>query len=75
MTRAESVHSSRSAAGDGADERDRQATSSRRRWAARSSGTLLSLPIGESSPVVRLHQVSYALKAHKETGKAVSALG
>jgi diacylglycerol O-acyltransferase len=34
---------------------------------------LLSLPIGESSPVVRLHQVSYALKAHKETGRAVAA--
>ncbi len=37
------------------------------------TGHLLSLPIGESSPVVRLHQVSYALKAHKETGRAVSA--
>ncbi|HEX2176852.1 MAG TPA: wax ester/triacylglycerol synthase family O-acyltransferase [Nocardioidaceae bacterium] len=34
---------------------------------------LLSLPIGENSPVMRLHQVSYALKAHKETGRAVSA--
>jgi diacylglycerol O-acyltransferase len=38
------------------------------------TGTLLSLPIGETSPVVRLHQVSYALRAHKETGGAVSAL-
>ncbi|MGI8900499.1 MAG: WS/DGAT/MGAT family O-acyltransferase [Nocardioides sp.] len=37
------------------------------------AGHLLSLPIGESSPVVRLHQVSYALKAHKETGRAVAA--
>ncbi|HEX5560611.1 MAG TPA: wax ester/triacylglycerol synthase family O-acyltransferase [Nocardioidaceae bacterium] len=36
-------------------------------------GTLLNLPIGETSPVVRLHQVSYALKAHKETGRAVAA--
>jgi len=36
-------------------------------------GTLLSLPVGEASPVVRLHQVSYALKAHKETGRAVAA--
>jgi diacylglycerol O-acyltransferase / wax synthase len=34
---------------------------------------LLSLPIGENSPVMRLHQVSYSLKAHKETGRAVSA--
>ena len=38
------------------------------------TGHLLNLPIGEPSPVVRLHQVSYALKAHKDTGKAVSAL-
>jgi diacylglycerol O-acyltransferase / wax synthase len=36
-------------------------------------GHLLSLPVGESSPVVRLHQVSYALKAHRETGRAVAA--
>lgn len=36
-------------------------------------GHLLSLPIGETNPVVRLHQVSYALKAHKETGVAVAA--
>jgi len=37
------------------------------------AGHLLNLPVGESSPVVRLHQVSYALKAHKETGRAVAA--
>jgi diacylglycerol O-acyltransferase len=37
------------------------------------TGNLVSLPIGESSPVVRLHQVSYAFKAHKETGMAVAA--
>lgn len=37
------------------------------------AGHLLSLPVGEPSPVVRLHQVSYALKAHKETGRAVAA--
>lgn len=36
-------------------------------------GHRLDLPIGEPSPVVRLHQVSYAFKAHKETGKAVAA--
>jgi diacylglycerol O-acyltransferase / wax synthase len=34
---------------------------------------LLGLPVGEPSPVIRLHQISYALKAHKETGRAVSA--
>ncbi|HZJ07695.1 MAG TPA: wax ester/triacylglycerol synthase family O-acyltransferase [Nocardioidaceae bacterium] len=37
------------------------------------TGHLLSLPIGEASPVVRLHQVSYALKAHKDAGRAVAA--
>ncbi len=37
------------------------------------AGHLLSLPIGETSPVVRLHQVSYALRSHGETGKAVAA--
>ena len=37
------------------------------------AGHLVSLPIGESSPVVRLHQVSYAFKAHSETGRAVAA--
>jgi diacylglycerol O-acyltransferase len=36
-------------------------------------GHLLNLPIGEVSPVVRLHQVSYALRAHSETGRAVAA--
>lgn len=33
----------------------------------------VDLPIGEASPVVRLHQVSYSFKAHKETGRAVAA--
>jgi len=36
-------------------------------------GHRISLPVGESSPVVRLHQVSYALRAHSETGRAVAA--
>ncbi len=36
-------------------------------------GHLVDLPIGEGSPVVRLHQVSYALRAHSETGKAMAA--
>ncbi|WP_310964377.1 WS/DGAT/MGAT family O-acyltransferase [Nocardioides terrisoli] len=34
---------------------------------------LVDLPIGETSPVVRLHQVSYELRAHRDTGKAVAA--
>jgi diacylglycerol O-acyltransferase len=34
---------------------------------------ILNLPVGEPNPVMRLHQVSYAFKAHKETGRAVAA--
>ena len=34
---------------------------------------VVSLPIGEPSAVVRLHQVSYSFQAHKETGRAVAA--
>ena len=36
-------------------------------------GHRLDLPIGEASPVIRLHQVSYAFKAHSETGRALAA--
>lgn len=36
-------------------------------------GQLVSLPVGETNPVVRLHQVSYALQAHREAGSAVRA--
>jgi diacylglycerol O-acyltransferase len=34
---------------------------------------LVDLPIGEPSPVMRLHQVSYAMKGHKDAGQAVGA--
>ena len=37
------------------------------------TGHLVNLPISEGSPVVRLHQVSYSLQAHKEAGRAVGA--
>ena len=37
------------------------------------AGHMVHLPIGEASPVVRLHQVSYGLKVHRDTGRAVSA--
>lgn len=37
------------------------------------SSYLVRLPVGEPNPVVRLHQVSYAMRAHKETGQAVGA--
>lgn len=33
----------------------------------------VDLPIGEPSPVVRLHQVSYSFQAHKDTGRGVAA--
>ena len=72
MTRAESVHGSRTLRAMvpmSVIDSDLEPTS----LGSQVAGHLLSLPIGESSPVVRLHQVSYALKAHKETGQAVAA--
>ena len=39
----------------------------------RVSSYLVDLPVGEKSPVMRLHQISYAMKGHKETGQAVGA--
>ena len=33
----------------------------------------VDLPVGEPSPVVRLHQVSYSFQAHKDGGRAVAA--
>ena len=72
MTRAESVHGSRSLRAMvpmSVIDSDLEPTS----LGSQVAGHLLSLPIGETSPVVRLHQVSYALKAHKETGRAVAA--
>ncbi|RYU12858.1 WS/DGAT/MGAT family O-acyltransferase [Nocardioides iriomotensis] len=72
MTRAESVHGSRTFRAMvpmGVIDNDLEPTS----LGSQVAGHLLNLPVGESSPVVRLHQVSYALKAHKETGRAVAA--
>ncbi len=72
MTRAESVHGSRSLRAMvplSVIDSELEPTS----LGSQVVGTMLNLPIGESSPVVRLHQVSYALKAHKETGHAVAA--
>lgn len=34
---------------------------------------LVDLPIGEPSPVVRVQRISYAMRAHADTGRAVSA--
>lgn len=33
----------------------------------------VDLPVGEASPLVRLHQVSYSFETHKATGRGVSA--
>lgn len=39
----------------------------------RVSSYFVDLPVGEPNPVMRLHQVSYAMKAHKESSAAVGA--
>ncbi len=39
----------------------------------RVSSYFVDLPVGEPSPIMRLHQVSYAMKAHKESGQSVGA--
>jgi diacylglycerol O-acyltransferase / wax synthase len=41
--------------------------------ANRVSSYFIDLPVGEPNPVMRLHQVSYAMKGHKESGEAVGA--
>jgi diacylglycerol O-acyltransferase / wax synthase len=37
------------------------------------SALFVDLPIGEASPVVRLNRVSYATKAHQESGRSIAA--
>jgi diacylglycerol O-acyltransferase len=37
------------------------------------SSYLVDLPVGEASPVMRLHQVSFAMKAHKDAGQSIGA--
>jgi diacylglycerol O-acyltransferase len=39
----------------------------------RVSSYLVDLPVGEPDPVVRLSQVSFAMRAHKESGQSVGA--
>lgn len=39
----------------------------------RVSSYFVDLPVGEPNPVVRLHQVSFAMKAHKQAGQSVGA--
>jgi diacylglycerol O-acyltransferase len=72
MTRAEAVHGTRSLRAMvpmSVIDNELEPTS----LGSQVTGHLVNLPIGESSPVVRLHQVSYAFKAHKDTGMAVAA--
>ena len=37
------------------------------------SAYLVDLPVGEANPVVRLHHVSHAMRAHQESGQSVAA--
>jgi WS/DGAT/MGAT family acyltransferase len=39
----------------------------------RVSGLVVDLPVGEANPLMRLSQVSYAMRAHKESGQSVGA--
>ena len=39
----------------------------------RISSYFVDLPVGEPSAVIRLHQVSYAMKGHKESGQSIGA--
>ena len=39
----------------------------------RVSSYFVDLPVGEINPVMRLHQVSFAMRGHKESGQAVGA--
>lgn len=39
----------------------------------RVSAFLVDLPVGEPNPVVRLHHVSHAMRAHHESGQSVAA--
>jgi WS/DGAT/MGAT family acyltransferase len=39
----------------------------------RVSSYFVDLPVGEPNPVMRLHQVAYAMRGHKEAGQSVGA--
>ena len=40
---------------------------------SRVASYLVDLPVGEGNPVVRLHQISHAMRAHSESGQSVAA--
>jgi diacylglycerol O-acyltransferase / wax synthase len=50
-----------------------RATDERSTLGNRISSYLVDLPVGEPNPVVRLSQVSFAMKAHKDSGQSVGA--
>lgn len=68
-----SVHVDEPAADGAEDVTERKGLGGPRGVGSRVAEYLVDLPVGEPSPAVRLHQVSYAMKAHKETGRAVGA--
>ena len=72
MTRAESlggVREIRAVVPVSVIDEEREATSLGSQIAAH----FVTLPVGEPSAVVRLHQVSYSFQAHKDTGRSVAA--
>ncbi len=72
MTRGESVVAQLGGARDGAGERARH-RESRARSGTGSRPTSSTCRSARPNPVMRLHQISYAMAAHKETGQAVGA--
>ena len=74
MTRGESVSPTRGVrAVVPVSIRDDEEDGERSTLGSRVIASTLNLPVGENSPVMRLHQISYQTKAHKDTGRAVSA--
>ncbi|WP_139984293.1 WS/DGAT/MGAT family O-acyltransferase [Nocardioides litoris] len=72
MTRAESLGGSRelrAVVPVSVIDRELEATSLGSQIAAH----YVELPVGEPSPLVRLHQVSYSFQAHADTGRSVAA--
>src|SRR5699024_1272754 len=37
------------------------------------SAHLVDLPVGEANPVVRLHHITHAMRAHSDSGRSVAA--
>ena len=69
MTRAESMGGLQADPGGGARSRSSTSELEATSLGSQIAAHFVNLPIGEASPVVRLHQVSYSFQAHKETGR------